>query len=208
VARVRRGPPSLLRGSVRVSRGSETSQRSSGQAPHGGGLGLAELGLDRTFAFILGVLLILCFVAYHRGGVELVGEGLSGGGRMLVRFALVMVVSFMVAGLAEKLIPNEWIKESLGESAGLRGLLLATATGAVTPSGPFLSMPIAATMLRAGAGTGAVAAFLTSWSVLSLHRLIAWEIPIIGWKFAVLRWIASLMLPIAAGMLMRIISRT
>jgi uncharacterized membrane protein YraQ (UPF0718 family) len=169
---------------------------------------LAELGLDRTFVIILGLLAVMCAIAYNRGGGQLIGDGLEGGARMLLRFGLVIVVSFMVAGLAEKLIPHEWIQRSLGEGSGLRGLLLASAAGAVTPSGPFLSMPIAATMLRTGAGSGAVVAFLTSWSVLSLHRLIAWEIPIIGWRFALLRWGISLIFPIAAGFAMRMISRS
>jgi uncharacterized membrane protein YraQ (UPF0718 family) len=170
-------------------------------------LGLSELGLDFTFALILGLLVVLCAVAYQRGGSELVSEGLGSGGRMLIRFALVLIVSFLVAGLAEKLIPSAWIKQALGEGAGLQGILLASAAGAVTPAGPFLSMPIAATMLRSGASMGAVVAFLTGWSVLSLHRLIAWEIPIVGFRFAILRWSISLLLPIAAGLATRAIAR-
>jgi uncharacterized membrane protein YraQ (UPF0718 family) len=69
-------------------------------------------------------------------------------------------------------------------------------------------MPIALVMIRAGAAVGPVVAFLTGWSLLSLHRLVAWEIPILGWKFAVLRYVASLALPLIAGWLAANLARS
>jgi hypothetical protein len=60
-------------------------------------------------------------------------------------------------------------------------------------------MPIAVVMLKAGAAPAAVVAFLTSWSVLALHRLVSWEMPILGLRFAVARWLVSLALPFVAG---------
>ena len=36
------------------------------------------------------------------------------------------------------------------------------------------------TKIRTGAGAGPVVAFLSSWSLLALHRLVAWEVPILG----------------------------
>ena len=58
-----------------------------------------------------------------------------------------------------------------------------------------------AVMIRAGAAVGPVVAFLTGWSVLALHRTVAWEIPILGIRFALLRWGVSLLLPVLAGAL-------
>ena len=75
----------------------------------------------------------------------------------------------------------------------MRGLLVASAAGAVTPAGPFISMPLAVAMLKSGAGAPAVVTFLTAWSLISVHRLFAWEIPILGAPFAITRW--SIRLP-------------
>ncbi len=68
-------------------------------------------------------------------------------------------------------------------------------------------MPIAVVLLRSGAETGPVVAYLTGWSLLALHRLIAWEAPILGWNFALFRWGICLALPLLAGLLARALSR-
>ncbi len=167
----------------------------------------AALGLDQNLFVMLGLLVVLCAVAYGRGGTELVGESLGSGARMLLRFALIIVVSFLVAGLAERLVPQDWVRMSLGDEAGLRGIVLASLAGVFTPAGPFISMPVAAAMLRSGAGHGAVVAFLSAWSLLALHRFIAWEVPILGLRFAALRYGISLVVPVLAGLLVRSLSR-
>jgi uncharacterized membrane protein YraQ (UPF0718 family) len=154
---------------------------------------------DSNLWIVLGLLIALAGVALGRGGVPLLGEALGSGGRLFLRFGLVIFVSFLVAGLAETLIPRAWISSSLGEEAGFRGLLLATLAGAVTPAGPFISMPIAVGMLRSGAAPSAVVTFLAAWSLISVHRLFAWEIPILGAPFAVARWTLSLGVPLLLG---------
>ena len=68
-------------------------------------------------------------------------------------------------------------------------------------------MPIAAVMLRAGAGLPTVVAFLTSWCLLALHRLVAWEVPLLGWRVALLRYGVCIAFPIAAGYAVRALTR-
>jgi len=159
--------------------------------------------LDATFLLLVAVLAALVALAHWRGGPDLVWKGLSGGGQLLARYALLVAVSLLAAGFAEVLIPREWIRESLGAETGLRGIVLATGMGIVTPSGPFVSMPVAAVMLRTGAGPGPVVAFVSAWGLLALHRFVAWEVPILGLRFAALRWGVSLALPVLAGLLAR-----
>ena len=66
---------------------------------------------------------------------------------------------------------------------------------------------LAAGMLRAGAGAAAVITFLSAWSLLAVHRLIAWEIPILGAGFALSRWTLCLVLPPLVGLLARAVLR-
>jgi uncharacterized membrane protein YraQ (UPF0718 family) len=163
--------------------------------------------LDATLLLLVLGLLLLVALAWWRGGGELVWQGLAGGGGLLLRYALVIAISFLAAGFAEVLIPHAWVNQYLGADSGLRGILLGSAAGVVTPAGPFVSMPVAAVMLRAGAGPGPVVAFLTGWSLLALHRLVAWEVPILGLRFALLRYLACLALPLLAGLLARALFR-
>lgn len=159
--------------------------------------------VDGTFWFMVGVLAALSLLAYGRGGTEFLSEGLRSGADLLLRFGLVIAVSFLAAGLAEKLVPHEWVRATLGDDAGVSGLFIATGAGLITPAGPFVSMPIAAAMFRSGAGAAVVVAYLTSWSLLALHRFVAWEVPILGLRFALLRYGVCLALPILAGLLVR-----
>jgi uncharacterized membrane protein YraQ (UPF0718 family) len=163
--------------------------------------------IDGTLIVLVLALLGLAALAWVQGGQELLSRGLGGGTRLLLRYSLVIAVSLLAAGFAEVLVPVSWVREQLGGESGLRGLLIATAAGAMTPAGPFVSMPIAAVMLRSGAAVGPVVAFLTGWSLLAVHRFVAWEVPILGWRFALLRWGISLALPILAGLAARSLSR-
>ena len=162
---------------------------------------------DGNFWLVLGVLIALCGLALGRGGTPLLGEALGSGARLFLRFGAVIFLSFLVAGLAEALMPREWVSTALGADSGWRGLFLASVAGMVTPAGPFVSMPLAAGMLRSGAAPPAVIAFLTAWSLLAVHRLFAWEVPIMGATFALTRWVLCLFVPILVGAIARIFLR-
>ena len=168
---------------------------------------LAMKIFDGNFWIVFGLLIVLCGVAIGRGGTPLLGEALGSGARLFVRFGAVIFLSFLVAGLAEALMPREWVAAALGEESGMKGLLLASAAGAITPAGPFVSMPLAAGMLRSGAAPAAIITFLSAWSLISIHRLFAWEIPILGAPFALTRWSLCLALPILVGWAARLFIR-
>jgi uncharacterized membrane protein YraQ (UPF0718 family) len=163
--------------------------------------------IDATLLVLLGALAALVAVAWLRGGRELALQGLSGGGALLARYALIIAVSFLAAGVAEALVPRDLVRQTLGGESGLRGILLAAGAGAITPAGPFVSMPIAAVLLRSGAAPSSVVAFLAGWSLLALHRFVAWEVPILGLRFALLRYGICLGLPVLAGLFTRALLR-
>jgi hypothetical protein len=104
--------------------------------------------LDSSLWLMLGLCSLLGLLAYARGGAPLVQQGFEGGGRLILRYSLVIAVSFLAAGFAELLLPKAWMRTSFGETSGLRGLLLASGLGVLTPAGPFVAMPIAAVMVR------------------------------------------------------------
>lgn len=146
--------------------------------------------------------LVLAALAWSRGGEPLLREGLGRGLRMLLEFGLLLVVSFLAAGLASVLVPEAWIRSALGADSGVRGILIATGAGMLTPAGPFVAMPLAAAMLKSGAAIAPVLAFLTAWSLLALHRFVAWELPLLG-GVAGLRYALSLALPLLVGLAAR-----
>jgi uncharacterized protein len=118
---------------------------------------------------VMGVLAAaMLYIGYRKGGGEHI-MGLRITWDLLLEIAPMMVFSFIIAGMIQVLIPPEIISKWVGVESGFRGILIGTAIGSLTPSGPFVSMPIAAGFLRAGASIGTVVAFLR-------HGLY-WELP-------------------------------
>lgn len=162
---------------------------------------------DPQLFVMVAVVVALAALAWWRGGEGLVRSGMREGVGQLWQFGALIAVSFFAAGFATVLVPHAWISSQLGDGAGFRAVALATVVGAATPAGPFVSLPIAAAMRAAGAGNGAVVAYLTAWALLAVHRLVAWEAPILGWPFALFRWAVCAALPLAAGLLARALTR-
>ena len=162
---------------------------------------------DTTLFAVGAALAALALLAYLRGGAPLVGDSLDAGIRLFLRNLPLLALSFLAAAFAERLIPHELVRAHLGASSGFTGILLGAAAGLLTPGGPYVSMPLAAVLLRAGAGPGPVVAFVSAWALLALHRFVAWEIPLLGLRFALLRYAVCIALPLAAGIAARALAR-
>lgn len=156
-------------------------------------------GMDAGFwLMFLASIMIGAFVA-HSYGTQKALDGLSIGGQLLMVTLPKMIFAFAVAGLIQVVIPTDLISQWLGEDSGIRGLLVGTVAGTITPGGPMMHFPIVASLLNSGAGAGPIISYLTAWSLLGFHRLIIWEFPILGMEITVARFLASLVLPPLVG---------
>jgi uncharacterized membrane protein YraQ (UPF0718 family) len=149
----------------------------------------------------------LLIFAVQKGEGEHI-SGLEAAGDILLSIAPLLVFAFIVAGFMQVLIPAKTISKWVGHESGLRGIVIGAIMGGFMPGGPFVSLPIAAALLRAGASIGTMVAFLTGWSILAVSRLPL-EVGLMGWKFTAIRLSVSFFFPIVAGLLANfIISRT
>ena len=149
---------------------------------------------------IMGVLAaILVLLAYRQGGEGHI-LGLKYAGNMLLQIIPLLIFAFIIAGMVQVLLPTELISQWVGTESGLRGILIGTILGGISPGGPYVAMPIAAGMLRVGAGIGTMVAFVTAWSLWAVSRL-PMEIGIMGWKFTLIRLACTFFFPPIAGLL-------
>ena len=149
---------------------------------------------------VMGVIaLVLLFIGYQKGGGEHI-LGLKSAWNLVIQILPLLIISFIVAGMVQELVPREIVARWVGAESGFRGILLGTVMGSLTPSGPFVSMPIAAGLLRTGAGVGTMVAFITAWSLLAVNRLPL-EFGILGWKFMLIRLACVFFFPPVAGLL-------
>ena len=128
---------------------------------------------------------VLLSIGYFRGEGQHI-EGLRAGFKILIQILPLLMLAFIVAGMVQVLIPKEVIGHWVGAESGWKGILIGTGAGALTPGGPFVSMPMVAGFFKAGAGYGTMVAYITAWSLLSVARLPI-EVGILGWRFTAIR---------------------
>lgn len=153
-------------------------------------------------AAIAGALFVL---ATLRGEGQNV-QGLKAAFRMTLAVLPLLVFAFIVAGLAQAMLPRDLLSRWVGAESGLRGIVVGTLAGAVTPGGPYVSLPLVAALLQAGAGAGTMVAFLTSWSLWAVARL-PMEVGILGWRFTAVRLLSVFFFPPIAGVLAQAVDR-
>jgi uncharacterized membrane protein YraQ (UPF0718 family) len=161
-------------------------------------------GLTEPSTYILaGVALILAGIAYSKDpGLPWVGvkNGLS-----LLTFVLPRLIpALILAGLMQVLVPQQTVARYFGQAGGIKAIAMASLAGALTPGGPMVTVPLLVVLSNSGAGLPSLVAYMTAWSLFGLQRIIAWEAPLMGWRFVTVRVVASLAFPILAGWLVAV----
>jgi len=149
---------------------------------------------------IMGVLAVILIILGYRSGEGQHIAGISQGLRMTIEILPLLILAFVVAGMVRVLLPHEFLSRWVGAESGLRGIFIGAVAGGLAPGGPYLSFPIAAGLLRSGAGVGTMVAFLTGWAVWGVNRL-PMEIGIVGWRFWLIRTACTFFFPPIAGLL-------
>jgi hypothetical protein len=160
---------------------------------------------DRTFWIFVILAMIAGIACWMVEGRQAVADSLESDFRLLVEILPRIMAALAIAALVQVLIRREAVARALGEEAGAKGVALAAAAGAVTPGGPMTSFPLVNALHMAGSGRTALVSYVTSWSLLGLQRILAWEVPLLGPEFAVLRFVASLPLPFVAAAISKLV---
>jgi uncharacterized membrane protein YraQ (UPF0718 family) len=169
--------------------------------------------LDTTLLILLALVLIGVVAAFWIGGGERVISGFTGTGKLIQTIWLRLILGFTMGGLIQVLIPRAVIAKWLGPTSGLKGILIGSYSGIIMALGPpYVSLPIIASIYRAGAGAGPVIALLTGQALLGLQGLIVWQIPFLGVGIPLAKYIVSLfvvpLVGLAGASLFRLITRS
>lgn len=133
---------------------------------------------------------------------EVLAQSLADTIPLLLRIpAAVLAGSFLA-----ELIPKEHVVALLGASSGLWGVLLASALGGFLPGGPMIAFPLLLALSKAGMGLPQMIALLTAWLLLAFHRILAYELPMLGPDFVRRRLLACFPLPLLAGFMAHALS--
>lgn len=143
------------------------------------------------------ILTVLVWRKQHQPGLVAAGAAaITQGKALMIRLPLAL----LAASFLMQVLPVEALVPIIGPQSGVLGILVASLIGGLMPGGPMTSFPIALVILDGGAGAPQIVALITGWSVFAMHRVMAYEAPIMGWRFVALRLTASLGLPLLAGL--------
>ena len=162
-------------------------------------------GFDATFWIFLVLAAVAGTACWWLLGPETFFATLHGDLTVLVEILPRIAAAMVIAGFVQVLVPRQAVARALSEEAGFKGVALAAGAGVVTPGGPMTSFPIVNALHAAGSGRSALVAYLTSWSVLGMQRILTWEVPLMGADFALLRAVVSLPLPFIAAAMARLV---
>ena len=152
---------------------------------------------------VLGILaVILLAFGYYKGEGQHV-TGMKSALSMTIEILPLLIFALIVAGMSQVLVSHETISRWVGAESGMRGILIGSLAGGLCPGGPFVSLPLAAGLLRAGAGMGTMVAFVTGWSIWAVSRL-PMEVGILGWKFTLIRLASTVFFPPLAGLIAQV----
>ena len=148
-----------------------------------------------------GVAGALVLAGYYQGN-NLHITGLQISAKMIVQMMPLLLLALVIAGMSQVFAAQqeEFITKWLGPESGLRGIMLASVAGTLTPGGPVVTVPLLAGLLRSGSSIGVAVAYLTGWGAWSLARLPL-EVAILGWKFTLIRVASVCLLPPIAGLI-------
>ncbi len=163
------------------------------------------MNLNITIGFGVVALVIYLLAFYLRGGLFAL-DGIKSGLGTFLGILPLLIFSMLIAGAVQTMIPKELISKWLGAQAGFKGVCLGSLIGSIVPGGPYGAFPVAASLLKSGAGLGTMVAFVAAWSLWGFTRLPL-EVAIVGPRFTLIRMGATVVFPLIAGAGVQFISR-
>jgi uncharacterized membrane protein YraQ (UPF0718 family) len=160
-----------------------------------------EKFIDGGVLFLFAFVLVAGAACYFFKGPAVFWQTLEENLWLLALLIPVVTGGLVLAACMQVLIPPEFIRRTMGDGSGFRGIVVASIIGLLVPGGPMISLPLISSMIAVGASEMAAVAYVTSWSVLPLNRIIQWQLPLMGVEFTVIQYLASLPLPILAAYL-------
>lgn len=155
--------------------------------------------IDTVLLVLITMLTLAIAATYWKGRWVLVWEGIkkAGGTFRMIWFRILLGVT--LGGLIQVLLPGPLIAKWLGPAAGIKGILIGSYVGLFLSGGPYVVLPVIASIYKAGASSGAIIALLAG-GLLQVQSLISFHIPFLGVRLPLARFIICLMVPPVVGL--------
>lgn len=148
-----------------------------------------QIPLGYTVAFLFAVLLIAMYLLEISFGQRLVREFSAFSMKMVVLVPCI----FILIGLLDAWVPQQWIQKHVGDDSGLRGIFYVVLL-AMFQGGPLYgAFPTAHLLWKKGCSMRNVFMYLGAFSTLKIP-MVLFEASFLGWRFSLVR--AAVALPV------------
>ena len=141
--------------------------------------------------------LIIAFIVSKEKAIR----SLKMAGKSFIKILPMVFIIIIVIGLLLGFVPPSQISRFVGEQSGIGGVLLIGVAGALMHIPALISFPLAASLLEGGASITAIAAFITTLTMIGTITLPL-EIKELGKKMALLRNGMSFVIAIIIALIM------
>ena len=156
---------------------------------------------------MLAILALVVTIVFVLEGTDGIVEGFKASWSLTKRALPITLLGMGLAGTLQVLAPPGVIGKYMGDDSGLLGLGIGMFAGMITPGGPYVMYPIGNALMTSGAGIGPMAGYVSARNLVTVNRLVVWELPFLGWPFTVTRILVSFWMPIATVILVPIVYR-
>ncbi|HEC87945.1 MAG TPA: permease [Thermoplasmata archaeon] len=159
--------------------------------------------MNVTAIIINGIAVIGLLIAFIKDKKKTI-KSLKMAGKSFIKMLPMVFVIIIVIGLLLGFVSPDQISKFVGEQSGFGGILFVSVAGAVMHIPALLSFPLASSLLKDGASVSAVAAFITTLTMIGTITLPL-EIKELGKKMAILRNGLSFIVAIIIALIMGVI---
>ncbi len=153
---------------------------------------------------IINAFAIACLIAAFIKDKSKAKQSLKVALRAFLRILPMVLIIVVLIGVLWSFIPPDGISGIVGKQSGLGGILLVAVMGSILHIPALLSFPLAASFFEQGASVAAVAAFITTLTMVGMVTLPL-EIKELGKKMALLRNGISFIIAVIIALIMGMI---
>jgi len=151
--------------------------------------------------FFINSLALICFLAALAKDGRRTLRSLREAVKTFILINPDILIIIILIGLLLGFIPPAQISKTIGEHAGVIGVLVAALIGTIVHVSALIAFPLAGSLLKSGASVAAIAAFISTLTMIGTVTLPL-EIKKLGFKMAMLRNIFSFIISLLIAWIM------
>lgn len=156
--------------------------------------------------FIIGILTLVVFLIAYQKNKHLLGLEIAKS--LTLKTLPLILITFILVGLIQAMVPQNLISSWLREASGFKGILIGSVIGMIFPGSPYVFLPVLAGIYKIG-GKESIPVIVSIYSakfLIGINRL-PFELGILGPKFTFIRIIATAFLAPLSGIISQVVMK-